>query len=75
MHVPDNSDVASIPLWEDAFFQSEFTHLAGAVKLTSHPEGFIGLWNNVAGKNRFPARYLTDARETLQEFVSRGSER
>src|ERR1019366_6803327 len=57
MHVPDTFDVASIPQWEDAFFQSEFTHAAGAVRLTSHPEGFIGLWKSLGGKRRFPVRY------------------
>jgi PRTRC genetic system protein B len=75
MRVPDNSDVASIPQWEDAFFQSEFTHAAGAVRLTSHPEGFIGAWRSLAGKKRFPVQYLTDAGETLQEFVAPGNER
>jgi hypothetical protein len=75
MRVPDTFDVASIPLWEDAFFQSEFTHAAGAVRLTSHPEGFIGLWRSLVGKKRFPVQYLTDAGETLQEFVASGNER
>ena len=74
MRVPDCADVASIPQWEDAFFQSEFTHAAGAVRLTSHPEGFIGLWKSLGGKRRFPVRYLIDAGETLQEFVC-GTER
>ncbi len=75
MRVPDSSDVASMPLWQDAFFQSEFTHAAGAVRLTSHPEGFVGLWSNLAGRKRFPVRYLIDVGETLQEFVSPGNER
>jgi PRTRC genetic system protein B len=75
MRVPDTSDIASIPQWEDAFFQSEFTHAAGAVRLISHPEGFIGLWKSIAGRKRFPAQYLTDAGETLQDFVARGNER
>jgi len=75
MRVPDTSDVASIPQWEDAFFQSEFTHAAGAVRLTSHPGGFIGLWRSLAGKKQFLVQYLTDAGETLQEFVARGNER
>jgi PRTRC genetic system protein B len=75
MRVPDTSDVASIPQWEDAFFQSEFTHAAGAVRLTSHPGGFIGVWRNLAGKKRFPVRYLTDAGETVQDFVARGNDR
>ncbi len=75
MRVPDNSDVASIPQWEDAFFQSEFTHAAGAVRLTSHADGFIGLWGTVVGKKRFPVQYLVDAGETLQEFVAPRNER
>ena len=75
MRVPESSDTASMPAWQDAYFQSQFTHAAGAVRLTSHPEGFIGLWTGLVGRKRFPAQYLTDAGETLQEFVARGSER
>jgi PRTRC genetic system protein B len=75
MRVPESSDIASIPAWQDAYFQSSFTHAAGAVRLTSHPGGFIGLWRNLAGKKRFPVHYLTDAGETLWEFVARGDER
>jgi hypothetical protein len=75
MRVPESSDIASIPAWEDAYFQSEFTHPAGAVRLASHPAGFIGLWRSLAGRKRFPVQYLTDAGETLQEFIARGDER
>jgi PRTRC genetic system protein B len=75
MPAPDGSDVSSIPQWEAAYFQSEFTHAAGAVRLTSHCEGFVGLWKGLVGKKKFPVRHLTDARETLREFVRRGSER
>ena len=75
MRDPDSSDITSIPAWEEAYFQSEFTHAAGPVRLTSHPGGFIGLWRSLAGKKRFPVQHLTDAGETLQEFVARGSER
>jgi PRTRC genetic system protein B len=74
MRVPESPDTASIPAWQDAYFQSEFTHAAGAVRLTSHPGGFIGLWTDLAGMKRFPVHYLTGAGETLQEFVARGSE-
>jgi PRTRC genetic system protein B len=74
MRVPDTFDVASIPQWENAFFQSEFTHAAGAVRLTSHPGGFIGLWRSLVGRKRFPVQYLADAGETLQEFVACGNE-
>jgi PRTRC genetic system protein B len=75
MRVPESSDIASIAAWQDAYFQSQFTHPAGAVRLTNNPEGFIGLWKSLAGRKRFPVRYLTDTGETLQEFVARGSER
>jgi PRTRC genetic system protein B len=75
MRVPESSDIVSMPGWESAYFQSEFTHAAGAVRLTSHPGGFIGLWKSLVGKQRFPVQYLTAAGETLQEFVARGSER
>ena len=75
MRIPETFDVAAIPQWEDAFFQSEFTHAAGAVRLTSHPEGFIGLWRSLVGKKRFSVQFLTDAGETLQEFVAGGNER
>jgi PRTRC genetic system protein B len=75
MRVPEFSDIASISAFETAYFQSEFTHAAGAVRLTSHPGGFVGLWKGLAGRERFPVQYLTDAGETLQEFVSHGDER
>jgi PRTRC genetic system protein B len=75
MRVPDGSDVSSIPRWEAAYFQSNFTHAAGAVRLTSHPGGFIGLWKSLAGRKRFPVRYLTNAGETLEDFVARGADR
>jgi PRTRC genetic system protein B len=75
MRVPESSDVASIPAFEAAYFQSEFTHAAGVVRLTRHPGGFMGLWKGLAGRERFPVQYLTDADETLREFVSHGDER
>jgi PRTRC genetic system protein B len=75
MRVPESSDIASIPAWQDAYFQSSFTHAAGAVRLTSHPGGFIGLWKGLAGRKRFPVQYLIDAGETLHEFVARRDER
>ena len=54
---------------------NEFTHATAGARLTSHPEGFVGLWKDLAGRKRFPIRYLTDAGETLQEFVAPANER
>ena len=70
MRVPDDVSVDSIAGWEDAYFSSEFTHASGAVRLTSHPGGFFGLWSSLADRaEKFPMRFLTDAKQTLREFV------
>jgi PRTRC genetic system protein B len=62
----------AIAVWEKAFFQSRFTHAYGSARLTSHPGGFVGLWKDLAGvRGTFPSERLTDARETLQQFVER----
>ena len=74
MRVPETSDVASVLHWEDSYFRSEFTHATAGARLTSHPEGFVGLWRGLANRKRFPIQYLTDAGETLQEFAASGSE-
>lgn len=67
---PEDVSAASITAWEDCFHRSEYTHVLGAVRLTTHPGDFVGLWHSLAGKKQFPAQYLTDARETLHKFVT-----
>jgi PRTRC genetic system protein B len=72
MRSPEYPGVNAMPLWERAFFQSEFTHQTGTRRLTTHPRGFLGLWSSLAGGERkSPLKYLTPAKETLQEFVLR----
>ena len=72
MRIPDSSGLDAIEGWEQGFFQSEFTHAYGAAHLTSFPGGFLSLCRRLAGSQKpFPAEYLTDARETLQQFVER----
>ena len=72
MRCPEESGITSIARWEQAFFQSEFTHQNGVRKLTTHPDGFIGLWSSLAGtRRRFPVEYLNPTNEALQEFVMR----
>jgi PRTRC genetic system protein B len=76
MRVPDEVSVNSLAGWETAYFASEFTHPSGAVRLTTHPKGFLGLWSSLAGKKRsFPVEFLADGKETLQEFLQRKGER
>jgi PRTRC genetic system protein B len=75
MRIPEEVSVASLSGWENAYFASEFTHPSGAVRLTTHPGGFLGLWSSLPGrKHRFPVGFLADSKQTLQEFVSRRGE-
>jgi len=75
MRVPEEISVGSLSGWEDAYFASEFTHPNGAVRLTTHPGGFLGLWSGLAGKkHKFPVKFLADTKQTLQEFVERRGE-
>ena len=72
MRSPEDAGVATIPLWERAFFQSEFTHQTGARRLTIHPGGFLGLWASLAGSRKpFPVEHLAPTNQTLLEFVTR----
>jgi PRTRC genetic system protein B len=72
MRVPDETTVESIAGWQSNFFRSQFTHPNGAVRLTSHPRGFIGLWKSLKNCDQpFPADFLTDAKEALRQFVER----
>jgi len=63
--------VTSVVAWQSAFHNCEFTPALGAVRLTTHPGGFVGLWQELAGRGRFPTRYLVEANETLAQFVAR----
>ena len=74
MRVPEEVSVGSLSGWENAYFASEFTHPSGALRLTTHPGGFLGLWSRLAGRKQFPAKFLADSKQTLQEFVARRGE-
>ena len=69
MRVPEEVSARTIAAWEAAYFGSEFTHPSGAVRLTTHPRGFLGLWTALARRKDFPVRFLADSKQTLQEFV------
>ena len=62
-------NISNILQWEEGFFNSRFTHPSGMGKLTTHSGGFIGLWTELAGRERFPSESLVPARQTLQQFV------
>jgi PRTRC genetic system protein B len=69
--IPTSPSISTMPQWERAFFESEFTHPNGAQRITAHKGGFAGLWDALAGKDQFPTRYLVDAKQTLAGFIEK----
>jgi PRTRC genetic system protein B len=68
MRAPKSLTIASIPAWQKAFFQSEFTHPGGAGRLTKRKGGTAALWKSLAGKKIFPRSTLI-AMEPLNEYL------
>jgi len=70
MRAPKSLTVASISAWQQAFFQSEFTHPGGAGRLIKRRGGTAALWKSLAGKERFPKSTLVEL-ETLNEYLKK----
>ena len=69
MRVPEEVSASTFTAWENSYFASEFTHPSGAVRLTTHTRGFLGLWSDLAGRKHFPAKFLVDAKQKLGDFI------
>ena len=75
MRTPQEVTADNITEYETAYFSSSFTHPSGAVRLTSHSQGFSGLWSSLAdSRGPFPPEFLTDADQNLRQFVESGEE-
>jgi PRTRC genetic system protein B len=70
MRVPKSLTVLSIAAWQQAFFQSEFTHPGGGGRLTKRRGGTAALWKSLAGKGRFPKSTLVEL-ETLNQYLKK----
>jgi PRTRC genetic system protein B len=68
MRAPKSTSVASMTAWEQAFFQSEFTHPGFAGPLTKRKGGTAALWKSAAGKQEFPIKTLLEA-ESLGAYL------
>jgi len=68
MRAPKSLTVNSIPAWQQAFFQSEFTHPGGAGRLTKRNGGTAALWKSLAGKKVFPRSELIEM-EPSNEYL------
>jgi PRTRC genetic system protein B len=70
MRAPGKVCLEAMKPWERAFFESEFTHAAIGARLTAHPEGFLGLWRDLADSEaEFRAEFLLKSGDTLGAFV------
>ena len=70
MRTPGKLCLEAMKPWERAFFESEFTHAAIGARLTAHPEGFLGLWRDLADSEAaFPGEFLVRSGDTLGAFV------
>lgn len=70
MRTPKSLTVTSIAAWQQAFFQSEFTHPGGGGRLTKRRGGTTALWTSLAGKKRFPLCTLIEL-EPLEKYLKR----
>jgi PRTRC genetic system protein B len=68
MRTPKFLSLAYIDAWQQAFFQSEFTHPGGAGRLTKRRGGTTALWRSLYGKKVFPRSALI-AMEPLNEYL------
>lgn len=70
MTIPREKSVTAIELWEQSFFQSEFTHAAGVGKHTKYPGGLLAMWQSLGNKKRCPRKYLIGLKQSLAELVN-----
>ena len=68
MRSPKSSSVASMPAWEQAFSQSEFTHPGLAGRLTKRKGGTAALWKNLVDERDFPPSTLLET-EALAAYL------
>jgi len=68
MRAPKSAHVTTMVSWEQAFFQSEFTHPGGAGRLTKRKGGTAALWKDLAGKQSFPTATLIPT-ESLSAYL------
>lgn len=69
--VPRGISASATAKWEEAFFDSQFTHISGEKKKATHPRGEYALWKELLdGEHKtFPVQYLAPFGKTLQEFM------
>jgi PRTRC genetic system protein B len=70
-NIPRKASVTAIPEWEEAFFDSEFTHPNGRIKKASHPRGEYAMWKELLDNvyETFPTQFLVPAEKSLSDMM------
>ena len=70
--VPRGISAGATAQWENAFFDSEFTHINGQKKKTTHPRGEYALWKELLEGvyTTFPVEYLAPFDSTLSMLMN-----
>lgn len=70
--IPGTISAASTASWEQAFFESEFTHINGSAKKSSHPRGEYALWKELLDgvHKEYPMQYLVPAKATVATLMT-----
>ena len=72
MVTPGRVELESLAQWSEAYFGSRFTHSNLGRTLCRHPEGFLGMWRDLAEQKYFPVEFLIP-RKTLGETLCRNN--
>jgi PRTRC genetic system protein B len=69
--IPDRLSTSAIPTWENAFFESAFTHVNGEIRKVSHPKGEYAFWKEMLDNKyeKFPVKFLVDSNQTLHSVM------
>lgn len=70
--VPRGVSANATGQWENAFFDSAFTHINGQEKKSTHPRGEYALWKELLDGvyKTFPVEFLAPTKHTLASFMS-----
>lgn len=72
MATPRQIEAERLAQWSEAYFGSRFTHSNLGRTICRHPEGFLGMWRDLAGRKRFPIEYLIP-KKALRETLCQNS--
>jgi PRTRC genetic system protein B len=69
--LPKTFGPSAMEAYEQAFFNSAFSHSNWGHQLTRHPQGHAGLWAEMAErKSEFPTRYLVGRKQTVAAAIN-----